>query len=67
MFRFLNGWKGCSTESWMIMWMDIMNILQSAMDIWRRNVNTYRNFLQAETFILWPGILIPTKSTPTYK
>jgi len=26
----LDGWKGGSVESWMIMWMDIMNILQSA-------------------------------------
>ena len=31
----LDGWKGGYMESWMIMWKDIMNILQSAKEIWR--------------------------------
>jgi len=31
----LDGLKGGSMESWMIIWMDIMSILQSAKEIWR--------------------------------
>jgi len=30
----LDGWEVGSVESWMIMWKDIMNILQSAKEIW---------------------------------
>jgi hypothetical protein len=54
-------------ESCMITWMDIMNILQSAKEIWCCNVNTYKTFLPAGKLSLWPGILVPTKSTPTHK
>jgi len=30
----LGGWKGGSMESWMIIWMDIMNILQISKEVW---------------------------------
>lgn len=60
----LDGWKGGSIKSWMVIWMDIMNIVQCAKEIWRCNVNTYNKFLPVGT--LWPGILILTKSSPTH-
>jgi hypothetical protein len=60
----LDGRKGGSMESWMAIWMDIMNILQSAKEIWRCNVTTYEIFLRAGK--LWPGILILTKSEQTH-
>jgi len=31
----LDGWKCGSMESWMIIWMDIMNILQISKEVWR--------------------------------
>jgi len=47
----MDGWKGGSVQSWMIIWMDIMNILQIAKEIWRCSVNTYKKFLSAGTLI----------------
>jgi hypothetical protein len=44
----LDGWKGGAVESWMIIWTDIMNVLQSAKEIWRCNVNIYKKIYRLE-------------------
>jgi hypothetical protein len=47
----LDGWKFGAVESWMIIWMDITNILQSAKEIWICNVNIYKKILPPGTLI----------------
>ena len=50
----LDGWEVGFVESWMIMCKDIMNILQSAKEIWR--CEQVQKNLPIGKFILYPGV-----------